>query len=154
LTAGRFRRPWRLRTFGAVALLALVGCGQDLTSPPPACDDAPVLTADAPATGNLDAGDARWGGAFIQYWAVYAPVPAHARISMTATTFEPFLLLFDAHGAAVAQAFDPDPAQDGIRMATLEATLAGGCVLVGASAWRAGSRGSYTISLSWTDAGR
>jgi hypothetical protein len=150
LNAGRYRRSWRSRTTG-LALLALVGCGQDLTAPPPPCDDAPVLTAGATATGVLGTGDARWGGAFIQYWAVHTPVPARARISVTSTAFEPFLLLFDARGAVLHQGYDPDPAQDGLRKAVLDAALDTGCTLVGVSSWRAGTAGAFAVSLSWGD---
>lgn len=99
----------------------------------------------------LGPGDRRWGGAYIQYWSILADAPARARVQVSSTDFEPFLLLFDEGGAVVDQAFDPEPPDDALRTVSIEAHLRAPCTLLGVSAWSREGSGSYLLSFYWAD---
>jgi hypothetical protein len=154
LIAGRAAGSTRRRRRGFPALLvtcvATAACVGEPTASTPSCADAPVLVAGSPTTAAIEAGNERRGGAFIDYYAIYPAGPSTGRIQLTSTAFDPFLILFDETGQALAQAFDPTP-DAGVRTAILSWHMDQRCYLIGATSWAPDATGGYLISLQWVD---
>jgi hypothetical protein len=154
LNAGFAAGPTRRRRRAIIALLAAAcaatGCAGEPTAFTPPCADTDILLAGSPLASALGPGDRRRGGAYIDYYAIYPAGPSTATVQLTATSFDPFLILFDETGLALDQAFDPDPGT-GVRTVVLTWYMDQRCYLVGASSWEADATGGYLLSLQWTD---
>jgi hypothetical protein len=129
----------------ALGLTAALSCADDPTAVVPPCGEAPMLVAGEAVSETLGPGTARRGGSYIQHYTVWPADSMDLRIEMRSVAVEPFLLLFDASGRAIAQAIG-EPAPVGGHAAILEHRLAG-CHTVGATTWEPDSRGGYTLRL-------
>jgi hypothetical protein len=134
-----------------LGLMAALSCADDPTAVVPPCGEAPRLVAGEAVSGTLGPGAARRGGSYVQHYTVWPADSMDLRIEMSSVAIEPFLLLFDASGRAIAQAIG-EPAPVGGHAAILERSLAG-CHTVGATTWAPDSRGGYTLRLHGEAAG-
>ena len=130
-----------------IAVLA-AACGEDPTAGGPVCADQRVLTLGTPEEGVLRSGDARFAGAFIDYWALQLDEPAEVTLRMSSTEIDPLLLVFDRDGDVVAQAFQSTEPGPGVpETPSLVRAFGAGCNLIGASAYEVGDEGAYTLSV-------
>jgi hypothetical protein len=135
----------------ALGLTAALSCADDPTAVVPPCGEAPTLVAGEAVSGTLGPGTARRGGSYIQHYTVWPADSTDLRIEMSSAAVEPFLLLFDASGRAIAQAIG-ERAPAGGHAAILERRLAG-CHTVGATTWAPDSRGGYILRIDEEAAG-
>jgi hypothetical protein len=125
-------------------------CGSSPTANRPACTSQPTLTVGTPVQGSLQQGDARFAGAYVDYYALELDAPAQLTVRMTATEMSPVILIFGENGDVVAQAFlatDPGP---GVEQApSLVRVFPAACVLIGATSYADApdASGAYTITV-------
>lgn len=153
MTAGR--DAVRSRTWCALAAaFAVAGCDGDPTAADPVCGEAPAVRIDDPVAGALTRQDARFQGAYIDYYSLQLTDSTSVRITLASTDFDPFLYVFRATRPPTvrAQAFDPvgkPPGEEEI--AGLSQRLGPGCHLLGASTWGRGETGSYDLVVGIAD---
>ena len=130
-----------------VALLALLGCGDDPTLVMPVCGTAPPLSFDETAEATLGPPAERLDDAYLDFYTTAIETATVVVIEMTSSEFSPLVHLFDAQGRAVAQAFDrwavgpPETAR-------LIDSLLPGCYTIAASSWSPGDTGEYSIRIT------
>lgn len=135
--------PWHIL---AVALLVLWGCDDGPTAAEPVCGEAPAVELGLPLQGRLSSGDALFQGALIDYYSLRLTDSTSVEVTLTSSQLDPFLYLFGPDGRLAAQAFDSLGTAEGqAESATIERRLPPGCHLLGASSWRRGGRGAYTL---------
>ncbi|HSH44893.1 MAG TPA: hypothetical protein VK966_03500 [Longimicrobiales bacterium] len=109
------------------------------------CAEGTALPLDHTLVERLDGDDAIVDGVPMDYFAVQAPSPGIMTVEMASARLDPFLVFWtDDTRAPAAQAFDIDGTGLVLR-AHLEVPVYAGCHLVGATAWRAGEEGEYTL---------
>ena len=137
------------RRLAAAALVALcAACDGDATGATSRCETATRLQLGDVIEGTLATGDARFAGAFVDYYAVQVSRSRRVIVSMSSTEVDPLILVFGDDGTAVQQAFQPVGSPPGtLETASLERALAPGCNLLGASSWVPGATGAYTLAV-------
>lgn len=136
------------RWLAIAVLLAAAACGDAPTGAVPDCGEGAAIAVDGRVEGTLVQGDDRFAGGLVDYYSLQLPYAARLTTALTSTELSPLLLVFDADGDVVDQAFDPYGAPDGVEeTAHLTRELAAGCHLLGASSWTPGQTGAYTLTV-------
>lgn len=141
-------------TLATCLLLATSACGGSPTASVPQCGSAPGLAPGDSVDGALGTDSDRFDGAFIDYYTLDLSDPRGLHVVQSSSDFDPLLLVFDASGRIVGQAFqEVGSPPDSLEMATLTRTFEAGCFLVGASVWDRGDTGDYTLTVRMDTAG-
>lgn len=142
-------RP-RRRLTALVALLLIVGCGDDPVAPTPSCDRAPALPLGQTLVHTLDENDPNLDRAPVDYFSIRLDTPGLLVVDMSASGIDPFLLIWEEDRATpLAQAYDPT-GSGVVRTATLQIVATPGCYLIAASGWEPDTEGEYTIRADFT----
>lgn len=147
--------PARAATSLLVAgiLLAATACGGSPTATVPQCGSAADVAPGDSIDGTLGAGDTRFDGAFIDYYTLELDAARQITIAQASADFDPLILVFDADGEIIAQAFQHDGSPPGtLETATMTRAFDAGCFLIGASVWDRGDTGVYTLTIGTDDA--
>lgn len=101
--------------------------------------------------GALLKGDARFAGAYIDYYSLQLDAPAQLTVRMSATDVSPVILVFASDGDVVAQAFlasDPGPGME--ESPSLARAFPAGCTLIGATSYADApdAHGAYVITVA------
>ncbi|MDX1673794.1 MAG: hypothetical protein R3314_03235 [Longimicrobiales bacterium] len=133
----------------AAAIVAFgTACGDDATGVPLRCEDATRLQIGETVEGTLATGDARFAGAFVDYFAVHVTRSRRLMVTMASTEVDPLVLVFGDEGTVVQQAFQPVGSPPGtLETASLARAFAPGCTLLGASSWVPRAEGAYTVAV-------
>ncbi|MGK7313204.1 MAG: hypothetical protein ACN0LA_13275 [Candidatus Longimicrobiales bacterium M2_2A_002] len=135
-------------------LLAATACGGSPTATVPRCGSAPDLVPGDSVDAALGTDSDRFDGAFIDYYTLQLSGPRALRVAQSSSDFDPLLLVFDASGQIIDQAFQEDGSPPGsLETATLTRTFEAGCFLLGASVWDRGDTGGYTLTVRTDTAG-
>lgn len=133
-------------------LLLVAACGGGPTATVPQCGDPATLLPGDSVDGTLDSADDRFDGAFIDYYTLDSSGVRQFVFTHSSSDFDPLLLVFDASGEIVAQAFQEEGSPPGTNeTAALLQTLDSGCFLLGATVWTRGDTGAYTLTVEPAD---
>lgn len=129
-------------------LLAATACGGSPTAAVPQCGSAPGVAPGDSVDAALGTGSDRFDGALIDYYTLDLSGPRALRVAQSSSDFDPLLLVFDASGEVIDQAFqEVGSPPDSLETAALTRTFEAGCFLIGASVWDRGDMGAYTLTV-------
>jgi hypothetical protein len=132
----------------SAAILVLAGCGDDPVSAGLRCGIAAEVTEGAPVTGVLESGDARFAGAYMDYYTLRIATADTVTVGLVSEEFDPFIFLFDELGGVVEHALSPEDQPAGEpETARITRLLEPGCYTVGATTWDRAGTGIYRVSV-------
>lgn len=137
------------RWLTAVCIVALcAACDGDPTAGDPVCSGETQVILGTPVDGVLREDDHRFAGAYIDYYGLQVDSTARLTVRMASTELDPFLLLFDAHGDVIAQAFHAVGTLPGVEQApSITRSFDPGCHLLGATSYTPNATGAYTLTV-------